>query len=99
MRWSSLKDFGANKTVKVINLAGGAKSGGGDSQLIRVVVDDTAGGVGEEWESVDGGATWLETTTLTNTGYNQAYFSSVDDNTAWIVGDGGVVQKLDIKSS
>lgn len=97
--WSSLKDFGANKTVKVINLAGGAKSGGGDSQLIRVVVDDTAGGVGEEWESVDGGATWLETTTLTNSGYNACYFSSVDDNQAWLVGDGGVLQKLDIKSS
>lgn len=97
--WTQLKDFGSNKTAKSINLAGGPKSGGGDSQLIRVVIDDTSGGVGQEWESVDGGATWLETTELTNTGYNAVYWSTVDDNKAIIVGDGGVIQELNSKTS
>lgn len=95
--WTALKDFGTNKVVKTINCAGGTKSGGGDSQFLRVVVDDTAGSNGTEWESVDGGATWRQTTILTNTGYNAAYFSSVDDNLAWIVGDAGVIHKLQAK--
>lgn len=92
--WTNLKNFGANKAVKSINLAGSTKSGGGDSQLLRVVVDDTTGGVGAEWESVDGGATWRQTPALTNTGYNQAAWSTSDPNLAFIVGDGGIVQKL-----
>ena len=96
--WTSLKDFGANKKVVSINCAGGIKSQGGDSQLLRVVVDDTTGGVGAEWESADGGQTWVQTQSLTNTGYNQAYFSPVNDNLAWIVGDAGVVQQLVTRS-
>jgi hypothetical protein len=97
--WTQLKDFGANKSVVSINCAGGTKSQGGDSQLVRVVVDDTAGGVGAVWESADGGATWVQVTALSNTGYNCAEWSSVDDNLAFIGGDGGVLQKLQTKVS
>lgn len=96
--WTQLKDFGSNKTVVYINCAGGTKSSGGDSQLLRCVVDDTAGGVGQVWESVDGGATWTEVAELTNTGYNCAYFSSVDDNLAFIGGDSGTLHKLSSKA-
>jgi hypothetical protein len=92
--WTALKDFGSNKTVIKINCAGGTKSQGGDSQLLRCVVDDTAGSTGEVWESADGGATWIQVDSLTNTGYNEAAFSPTDDNWALVVGDGGVIQKL-----
>ena len=92
--WTVLKDFGSNKTVVKINCAGGTKSQGGDSQLLRCVVDDTAGSTGEVWESADGGATWIQVDSLTNTGYNEAAFSPTDDNWALVVGDGGVIQKL-----
>lgn len=97
--WTSLKNFGANHAVKKINLAGESKFEGGDSQLIRVVVDDTTAGVpGEVWESVDGGGTWVQVSELGTQGYNAAYFSSVDDNLAIIVGDSGTVQKLSSKA-
>lgn len=96
--WSALKDFGSNKSVKKINLAGGTKSQGGDSQLVRVVVDDTAGGVAEVWEAADG-ATFVQVSELTNTGYNDAHFSPIDDNLAWIVGDAGTIHKLQSKVS
>lgn len=95
--WTSLKDFGANKAVKSINCAGGSKSQGGDSQLLRVVVDDTASGTGAVWESVDGGANWKAVDSLTNTGYNSAVFSPSDDNWAIIVGDSGKVHKMQSK--
>lgn len=95
--WTELKDFGTNKVVKVINCPGGTQALGGDSQLIRVVVDDTAGGTGQVWESEDGGNSFRMVTTLTNTGYNAAVFSPNDDNLAFIVGDGGVVQKFAAK--
>lgn len=97
--WTLLKDFGANKSVVAINCAGGTKAGGGDSQLLRAVVDDTAGGVGAVWESVDGGITWLQVTAVTNTGYNTAYFSASDANLAFVGGDGGVLHKLQAKSA
>lgn len=96
--WTALKDFGANKTVVKINCAGGAESQGGDSQIVRVVVDDTTGGAGEVWESEDGGAKFRQVAELTNTGYNEAWFSPNDDNLALIVGDGGVCHKLSSKA-
>jgi len=92
--WSSLKDFGANKTVISINCAGWHKSQGGDSQLIRVAVDDTAGGTGEYWETEDGGASWRQLTPLANAGYNAAYFSPINDNFALIGGDDGILHKV-----
>lgn len=97
--WDSLKDFGANKKVVSINCAGGFASQGGDSQLLRVVVDDTTGGVGAVWESADGGATCVQVQELTNTGYNSSYFSPVDNNLAWISGDSGTLQILQSKAA
>lgn len=96
--WTSLKDFGANHVVKKINCAGGSKSQGGDSQLLRVVVDDTTPGAGEVWESADGGATWTQVSELGTNGYNAAYFSMINDNLAWIVGDSGTIHKLSAKA-
>ncbi len=85
--WTNLHNFGANKTVVAIHLAGQAEVDGGDSQLITAVVDDTAGGAGELWRSWDGGNSWRQVTELTNVGYNAAYFSDQNDNLAVIVGD------------
>lgn len=96
--WSLLKDFGSNHVVKKINLAGGTKSQGGDSQLVRVVVDDTTPDDGEVWEAVDG-VTFVQVTELANGGYNGAWFSPIDDNLAVLVGDSGVIQKLQPKVS
>lgn len=96
--WTELKDFGTNKVVKSIQCVGGERAGGGDSELLRVVVDDTAGSTGQVWISVDGGATFQQVASLTNVGYNDAYWSDVDDNFGIIVGDvtgaAGVIQKL-----
>jgi len=85
--WTELKDFGTNKTVVAIHLAGQSEVTNGDSQLITAVVDDTSGAAGELWRSWDGGSTWRQTTELTNLGYNAAYFSDVNDNLLVIVGD------------
>lgn len=97
--WTQLKDFGSNKKVVSINCAGGLASQGGDSQLVRVVVDDTASGTGAEWESVDGGNSWVQTQALSNTGYNAAFWSLIDDNLAFIGGDAGTLQLLQTKIS
>lgn len=86
--WTSLKDFGNNKTV--VGIHGESH----DSQVLRIVVDDTAAAVGQVWETLDGGASFRQISELTNTGYNAAYFSEIDDNKAVIVGDGGVIQLL-----
>lgn len=96
--WEVLHDFGANQIIRTINCAGGTKSQGGDSQLIRCVIDNTSTNVGAVWESADGGTTWQQVDALTNTGYLSSYFSPVDDNLAWIVGNAGVVQKLTAKA-
>lgn len=92
--WTQLRDFGANKTVVSINCAGWHKSQGGDSQLLRVIVDDTAGGTGAVWESEDGGASWRQLTPLANAGYNQGYFSPTDDNFGLVAGDDGILHKI-----
>lgn len=94
--WTELKDFGASHVVKKIQVVGGSKALGGDSQIIRVEVDDTTPGTGEFWKSVNGGASWIQENELTNTGYNDAYFSEVDDNLAILVGDGAVMQRFSI---
>lgn len=96
--WTQLKDFGTNHTVVAINCAGGTKSQGGDSQLVRVVVNDAVAADGDVWETVDGGSTWTEVTNLTNTGYLGAYFSPVDDNLAFVYGNGGTIQKMAAKT-
>ena len=85
--WTELKDFGTNMSVVSIQTIKG------ESQLLRVVVTDSTGG-GSVWQSVDGGATFVQITTLTNTGYGSAYFSTVDANKAVIVGAAGKVHAL-----
>ncbi len=85
--WTQIADFGANHSVVAIHCAGQAEVDNGDSQLITVVVDDSTPGNGELWRSWDGGNNWRETTEVTNQGYNAAYFSRVDDNLGWMVGD------------
>lgn len=86
--WTELYDFGADKAVRKIACLGGDRAFGGDSQLLYAVVDDTTGAAaGAVWRTVDGGATWQPITTLTNLGYNDAYFSKINDNYGVIVGD------------
>jgi hypothetical protein len=96
--WTSLKDFGADHVVKKITCVGGEASRGGDSQILRVVVDDATPGAGEVWESVDGGSSWRQIAELTNGGYNAAASSEIDNNKMVIVGDVsgglGVVHQL-----
>lgn len=93
--WTELYDFGGTSRVVAINCAGGDKSRGGDSQLIRVVVDYTNIAVtqGQVWESEDGGNSFRMLDVLSNTGYNAGYFSPINDNLAFIVGDSGVLHK------
>jgi hypothetical protein len=89
--WHLLKNFGTDRAVRKIQVIGH------DSNYLRVVVDHT-GGVSEVWESIDGGFSFTQVPELTNTGYNDAYFSWVDRNLAVIVGDAsagaGVIQLL-----
>ena len=85
--WSLLKDFGASHVVKHIECVGGEQARGGDSQLLRVAVDDTTPGAGSVFESVDGGATWTEIAALANAGYNAAAGSNTDNNRLVVVGD------------
>lgn len=85
--WTLLKNFGTNKVVKKILLVGIDRTLGGDTEIIRVVVDNTAPGPGEIWQSVDGGSSWEQITTLDNDGYNDAVESRIDNNLYWIVGD------------
>ena len=96
--WTELKDFGASRVVRKIQCIGGAKAGGGSSELLRVFVDNTTPGSGEVWFSIDGGANFSQVPELTNTGYNDAYWSLIDDNLAIVVGDvqaaNGVVHKV-----
>lgn len=96
--WTLLKNFGTARVVKSIELSGGEAARGGDSQVIRVVVDNTTPGSGEVWESIDGGATWRQISVLANGGYNAAVASEVDNNMLLIVGDTsggvGVIHKM-----
>lgn len=93
--WTELKDFGSNMVVKSIQVIGGQRALGGDSQLIRVVVDDTTPGNGEVWMSLDGGASWFQPDTDSgNTGFNAGYASEINDNLLLIAGDGGVIMRL-----
>lgn len=79
--WSLLRNFGANESVVGIQCVGG------DSQILRAVVTNTSSPEGDVWYSLDGGNTWTEVANLTNSGYNAVYFSTVNDNLAFIVGE------------
>lgn len=90
--WTSLKNFGSNKAVVKIKLVQD------DPDFIQCVVDDSGPGTGAVWVSADGGGTWEQISTLTNGGYNDAWFSATDPNLAVIAGDDdttrSVVHKL-----
>lgn len=75
-----MKDFGANHTVIGIDIIEG------DSQLIRIVVQDGTGTDGDVWRSEDGGGFIREITDLGNSGYAGFYFSKDNVNLLWIVG-------------
>jgi hypothetical protein len=97
-RWISSKDFGANHAVVALHCPGGPTSNGGDSQLVYAVVNDSVTPDGDVWHTEDGGGFWQEVADLTNAGYNAAYFSSLNDNLGFIVGDDdgstGIIHKL-----
>lgn len=84
--WTELKDFGANHSVFKIQVIGGDRAMGGDSQLLRAFVNDSTTPAGSVWESVDGGANWSQVTDTPNNGYADAYVSASDDNLAVVVG-------------
>lgn len=83
--WELLKNFGSNRVVKHIDVRG-------NGQVIRVTVDNTTPGSGELHESEDGGVNFRQVTAVPNQGYNDAYWSEINDNLGVIVGDvdGGV---------
>lgn len=85
--WSLLYDFGGTFTVTGIQVVGGARAGGGDSQILRIVVDDPTPGTSQVWQSFDGGVSLEQVTELANDGYNGIYTSETVDNHMVIVGD------------
>lgn len=100
-QWTSAKSFGSNHSVKDIDCKAGAlvRAGmGGDSQLVHVLVNDGTANEGDMWLTADGGGSFREIPNKTNSGYNNCYFSPVDQNLAIIVGedDGstGIIHKL-----
>jgi len=85
--WENLKNFGSGFKVVEIWFEGENKLKGGDGQIIRIVVDDTAPNDGSVWQSVDWGESWQQVLpALANDGYNAAYHSRYG-NKAVIVGD------------
>ena len=87
--WTSLKDFGSNRTV--VNVFCKEES----SQVIEAYVDNS-GGAGETWISRDGGTTWIQKTATVQLGYNMAAETS-NPNITFLVGDlstSGLVEKL-----
>lgn len=89
--WTSVKDFGANMSVVAIECING------NSQLLRAVVDNSAG-AGAVWETIDGGNSWRQLAAVSNSGYNDAYFSEINNNLGVVVGDVdgglGVIQQI-----
>jgi hypothetical protein len=86
--WSLLKDFGSGFVVKKIHFVGGDIAGGGDTNIVRVTVSSAT--VGQIWETIDGGNSWRQITSLSNDGYNDSYHSRVDDNLMTIVGNADI---------
>ena len=85
--WTLVRDFGANKRVVGIHPSGEQRGLGGSPQVLEIVVDDTTPGAGRVYRTWDGGVTLSEVPELTNSGYNDAYFSEADDNYLIAVGD------------
>ena len=85
--WDLRYDFGGAFVVKEIQVVGGVKAGGGDAEVLKIVLDDPTPGTGEIWQTLDGAATMEQIPERANDGYNGAYFSETNDNHAIIVGD------------
>ncbi|MCL4296148.1 MAG: hypothetical protein KJ077_10490 [Anaerolineae bacterium] len=89
--WTTLKDFGSNKSPIAIELEGKAKLFDvGDTETFRIFVDDSTPGSGLVYESVEGGARFRQIETLTNVGYNGVYASKYGNHYV-IVGDADTV--------
>jgi hypothetical protein len=85
--WTEVKDFGTNHSVIEISVKGGNRAFGGDSQLLHIGVQDGTGTNGDLWLTIDGGGYIEEIPDLSNAGYNAFWFSSLDPNIGWVVGD------------
>jgi hypothetical protein len=92
-QWTSLKDFGTNKSVKAILPCRNLQLKYGDENFFFVVVDDTAGGVGALWFTWDLGQSWRQVTALSNTGYNGGVISEFSPNLIFIPADDGAIHK------
>lgn len=90
--WTELYDFGSNHSVKRIQCIDG------ESQLLRILVNDGTSNEGDVWYSLDGGNSVTEITDLANSGYNDWALSEVDPNLLYIAAEddatNGVVHKL-----
>ena len=78
--WTTVIDFGGTYVVKKIFFKQG------DSMHLYVVVDDP-GVVGKFWQSNNAGGDFIEITSPTNLGYNDAYASVKDLNKYFLAGD------------
>lgn len=85
--WDLKYDWGGTLIIREIQVVGGVKAGGGDAEILRIILDDPTPGTSEVWQTLDGAATLEQIPELANDGYNGAYFSETDDNHAVIVGD------------
>ena len=84
--WTSSKNFGGTYRVEAIFPMGRSRWPGGDSQCLYAIANDPTV-EGNLWVTVDGGGTWEEITNVADAGYNGAYFSKIDDNKGWMVGE------------
>lgn len=91
--WTSLKNFGTNRTVHRIRCGGGSRANGGDSQLIMAAVGRSTGGASEFWLSADGGATWEQITGLPSANILDAVFSDVNETNAYFCGAAGAMYR------
>ena len=96
--WVSEKDFGTNNNVLSVDVKGGSRALGGDPQILHVMTSQAAT-LGQIHITLDGASFVEGLTVLTNTGYNAVYWSPVDLNKAFIVGNAsatplGTIHKL-----
>jgi hypothetical protein len=85
--WTTLYAWPANHVVRKIRCLGRDAITNGDSQLLHFLIDDTVGGAGEYWYSINGGLTAYQVPQETNTGYNDVFWPEFDNDRAVVVGD------------
>jgi hypothetical protein len=76
--WSQVKDLGAGYTVKSIYCVRDS------SEIVVAFADD--GALGVVWVTYNGGLTWVQKTATSNSGYNVAVKSLIDDNLFFLTG-------------